>query len=194
MAEQSSKSIMIDTVGGLLQVQRVGRGLVSVDMGRAKTEWEEIPLVSRFDTQHLVVGQGELRDAACVNMGNPHAVYFVGNVDKIDLANLGPKIEKNKMFPEGANVSIVAVESREAIKIRVWERGVGLTLACGSAACAAVVAAHMRGLTERKVTVTLRGGTLDIDYGESGNVLMTGKVATVYVGTFDLDLLTMGAT
>jgi diaminopimelate epimerase len=135
-----------------------------------------------MDTLSLDLALGELSAPVAVNMGNPHAVFFVDDVDAVDLAVLGPQLEVDALFPERANIGVAQIEDKENIRLRVWERGVGLTQACGSGACAALVAAARRGLTDRRATVTLGGGSLEIEWLEDNHVRMTGPVATSFMG------------
>jgi diaminopimelate epimerase len=174
----------IETAGGILAVEPA-QGGAAVDMGEPRFEWEAIPLAYAMDTAALPVGWDELEQPSAVNVGNPHAVFFVRDCDKVDLARLGPEIERDPLFPERVNVGVATVENRAALRLRVWERGAGLTRACGTGACAAAVAAMRRGLVEREVTVTLPGGALLIEWGEDGRITMTGPATESYRGTFD---------
>ncbi len=190
MAEGRTDSLALETIAGILAVEKTGPGRITADMGPARTDWQDIPLQRHADTAHVPVGAGPLKDAACVNLGNPHAVYFVDDPARVDLGTLGPKIETDPFFMEGANVSVARVEGPRDLRLRVWERGAGLTRACGSAACAALVCASRRGLMQRAGTVHLPGGDLEIEWRDDGHVLMTGPVASSFVGTFDLESLT----
>ena len=150
-------------------------------MGRPRLRWSDIPIAHPVeDTGEVDVPLDDapgLGPASLVSMGNPHAVFFVTDADAIDLAALGPRLETHPLFPKKANISFAQVRARDKIKLRVWERGVGATLACGSAACATLVAAYRRGLTDRAAQVHLPGGVLDIEWREdSGHVAMTGPV------------------
>ena len=160
----------------------MGGDLVTVDMGTALTEWNAIPLSKHVDTLNIDVGISSLPPAVGVNMGNPHAVFFVKSIDKIDIATLGKQVEHHTLFPARTNVEFVEVKDRAHMRMRVWERGAGITLACGSGACAVMVAAVRRGLTERKADIELDGGTLHMEWLENGHVLMTGPVATSFTG------------
>ncbi len=198
MAENGAGEATIDTASGPLAVTRAPHGLVTVDMGPARAAWQDIPLAREMDTLHLDLaldpGRGKgLTHAVGVNMGNPHAVFFVDDAEAFDLARIGPKLEHDPLFPERANITLAQVASRDSVRARVWERGVGMTSACGSAACATLVAAARRGLTERRGTVRLTGGDLQIEWRGDGHVLMTGPVATSFTGAFDLDALRNGA-
>lgn len=174
----------IETSGGIL-VARPDQGGAAVDMGEPRFEWDAIPLAYAMDTASLPVGWDELEQPAAVNVGNPHAVFFVDNCDAIDLERLGPEIERDPLFPRRVNVNVATVENDAAIRLRVWERGAGLTRACGTGACATAVAAMRRGLVGREVTVTLPGGPLLIAWGEDGRITMTGPAAESFRGTFD---------
>jgi diaminopimelate epimerase len=193
MAESGRDAVAIETAAGLLGAQAAGPGRVTVDMGAARHGWDEIPLAREQDTLHLELEREGLRDPVAVNMGNPHAVFFVDNAAAVDLARLGPELERDPLFPERANIAIAQVTGPDRLRLRVCERGAGITRACGTGACAAAVAAARRGLTGRRVTVTLDGGPLAIEWREDGHVLMTGPVATAFVGELDLDALGTGA-
>lgn len=174
----------IETAGGLLQVAPVDGG-ISVDMGVPRFDWDRIPLAYPLDTLRLPVGWDTLDAPVAVNVGNPHAVFFVPDVAAVDLARLGPLIEHDPLFPARVNVNFATVTTRDAIRLRVWERGVGETRACGTGACATAIAAMRRGLTDRKVTVSLAGGDLTIEWGADNRILMTGPAVESFRGTFD---------
>jgi diaminopimelate epimerase len=183
------RSLRLETKAGLVACERLGEWLFSVDMGVPRFRWDEIPLAEEFaDTRgfELQVGPIDapvLHTPSAVNMGNPHAIFWVEDVDAHDLARIGPLLENHPIFPERANISLAHVVDRGHIRLRVWERGAGLTRACGSAACATAVAAHRLDLAERKVTVTLPGGDLVIAWRQSdGHVLMTGPVELEHEG------------
>jgi diaminopimelate epimerase len=188
-------TVMLETQAGLLACRRDGPLTFTVDMGAPRLSWQEIPLSENFaDTCciELAVGPADapvLAGPAVVNMGNPHAIFFVPDYQAIDLATIGPMLEHHPLFPERANISIAQMTSPSAMILRVWERGAGLTLACGSAACAAAVAAVRRHVGERRISVVLPGGTLVIEWRESDNhVLMTGLVALETRGNLDAAL------
>lgn len=189
MAESGRNRVTLETLAGILQAEGAGPGRVTVDMGPARTDWREIPLAREMDSLHLELSLGVLSDPVGVNMGNPHAVFFVEDAQGVDLATLGPALEHDPLFPERANIGVAQLSGPDALRLRVWERGVGLTLACGSGACAAGVAAARRGITGRRVAVTLDGGSLDIEWREDGHVMMTGPVATAFQGELDAGLL-----
>jgi diaminopimelate epimerase len=188
-AESRATRLRIQTIAGLLDVEMLPDGRVTVDMGEAKTGWRDIPLAREMDTLRVDLAHGDLAEPVCTSMGNPHATFFVADADAIDLAALGPGLEHDRLFPERANIGVATVRDRATIRLRVWERGVGLTRACGSGACAAQVAASRRGLTGRRAAVVLDGGSLDIFWREDGHVLMTGPVTLSFEGSFDPALL-----
>jgi diaminopimelate epimerase len=189
MADKKNGPIVLDTSGGRIAATAAGDGRVAVDMGPAHTGWREIPLAREMDTLHLDYTQGPLRDPAAVNVGNPHAVFFVDDAEAIDLERLGALIEHDPLFPERINVEVVQVKGHDMLRMRVWERGVGITRACGTGACATLVAAVRRGLTAAKAEVVLDGGTLEIEWLPDKHVRMTGPVATSFTGTLDESLL-----
>jgi len=178
---------IIRTIAGDLPSVVLPDGRVQVDMGPARLDWSDVPLAEPMDTLHMPIGFGPVSDPAAVSMGNPHATFFVPDLGVLPIEELGPALEHHRMFPERANVGFVQVLSPERIRLRVWERGAGLTLACGSGACAALVNAHRRGLTGRRASVLVDGGELEIDWRDDGHVLMTGPVATAYSGEVELD-------
>jgi len=182
-AETGADRIVVRTIAGDLPVERMG-DLWRADMGPARLGWQDVPLARAMDTLHLPVA-----DAAACSMGNPHATVFVPDLDAVSFETLGPRLQQDPLFPEGANIGFVQVLNPEHIRLTVWERGAGLTLACGSGACAALVNTARRGLTGRAATVSLPGGDLFIEWREDGHVLMTGPVATAFTGTLDLDSL-----
>ena len=161
-------------------------------MGKPRFAWDQIPLAEEFaDTRCVELQIGPIDDPilhspSALSMGNPHAIFWVKDVMAYDLSKIGPLLENHPIFPERANISLCAVQSKEHIVVRTWERGAGLTKACGSAACAAAVAAVRLRKANRKVTVTLPGGDLQIEWRESDDhVLMTGPVAFEFEGRFD---------
>ncbi|WP_193367035.1 diaminopimelate epimerase [Pelagibius marinus] len=185
MGELGREAITIETSAGLLRAKAAGAGRVTVDMGEARLGWQDIPLAEERDTLHLGIDNGPLADPVGVNMGNPHAVFFVEDVEKLPLAELGPALEHHPLFPERANIGAAEVIGENRLRLRVWERGVGETRACGTGACAAAVAAARRGLTGRKVEVVLTGGPLSVHWLENGHVEMTGPVATSFHGVLN---------
>ena len=189
--ETRAPAITIETAAGPIRAIARPGGRVEVDMGPALLGWRDIPLAREIaDTAHLPISIGPLSDPVGVGMGNPHAVFFVPDAEAVDIERWGPQIERHPLFPERTNVEVCTVLARDRIRMRVWERGAGVTRACGSGACAALVAAHRRGLAERKAELTLDGGTLEIEWREAdGHVLLTGPVATSFSGTLDPALL-----
>ena len=171
---------VIRTVAGDLPAERLPDGRFRVDMGSARLGWRDVPLAHETDTLHLPLPG----DPAACSMGNPHATLFVP--DPYVAERDGPALERDKLFPERANIGFAHILTPDRLRLRVWERGAGLTLACGSGACATVVNAHRRGLTERRVAVEMDGGTLDIEYREDGHVLMAGPTATSFRGEVEL--------
>ncbi len=189
MKERGADHLALETAAGILDCARGRDGRVTVDMGLARSEWRDIPLSEARDTLHLGIGEGPVKDPVGVGMGNPHAVFFVPDVAKVPIETIGPKLERHPLFPARANIGFAEVRAPDLIRLRVWERGAGLTLACGSGACAALVAAARRGLAKRRATLELDGGTLEVEWLESGHVLMTGPTATAFRGTIDPALL-----
>ncbi len=195
-AETGKSRLDFDTTAGVVSCWREDEGLFTVDMGVPRFRWNEIPLANEMpDTRaiHFQFGPADapiLNSPSAVSMGNPHAIFWVDEPQAYDLAKIGPQIERDPLFPERANITLAATPSRDRVVIRTWERGAGLTKACGSAACAAAVAAARLGRTGRKVTVTLPGGDLSIEWREADDhVLMTGPVEYEYAGRFDAALL-----
>jgi diaminopimelate epimerase len=194
MAETGQEAATIDSLGGALSATDGGQGLVTVDMGPPRMDWREIPLAVDADVLHLDVTAGPLTDGVGVSMGNPHAVFFVDDVNAVDLAQWGPALEHDPLFPNRANISAAQIGPDGHIRLRVWERGVGITRACGTAACATRVAAASRNLSPRAGLVELDGGTLLIDWRKDDHVTMTGPTTTSYVGSFDLRTLRRAQT
>ncbi|MEO0035816.1 MAG: Diaminopimelate epimerase [Pseudomonadota bacterium] len=187
MSESGGARTVIETKAGLLRAESRGAERVAVDMGPARLGWEEIPLARPLDTLHLPLAAGPLADPVAVGMGNPHAVFFVADTEAVDLAALGPGLEHDPLFPARCNIEVAQILPAAApdcgrIRMRVWERGAGITPACGTGACATLVAAARRGLTPRRAELILDGGSLEIAWGEDGHVLMTGPVATSFTG------------
>jgi diaminopimelate epimerase len=180
--------VSIETRAGVLKAAPGLQGY-TVDMGRPGQSWDEIPLASAMDTLALDIEAGPLKRPTAVSMGNPHAVFFVDDADAVPLDELGPQLEHHPIFPERANIGVATVRDRETIRLRVFERGAGITSACGSGACAALVAAVRRGLCAQTASVCLDGGRLRITWGEDGRVRMTGPATHAYQGTFDPELL-----
>lgn len=189
MAETGGRSAVVETVSGLLAAEAAGEGIIAVDMGPARLDWRDIPLAEARDTLRLTIEAGPLREATAVGMGNPHAVFFVDDAEAVPMETWGPVVEHHPLFPERTNVEAVEVIAPDRIRMRVWERGVGVTRACGTGACAAVVAAHRRGFTGRTVHVVLDGGTLLVEWRGDGRVRMTGPVTTSFRGVLEPSLL-----
>ncbi len=197
-AETGRRSSTIATASGVISAETTGVDSASVDMGAPKFGWADIPLAHPVDDTNVVfigpAGAGAAEDdvftlgmASVVNVGNPHCIFWVEDAEAIDLARIGPALERHPLFPERVNVSMAQVDAAETITLRVWERGAGLTRACGTAACAAAVAAARTGRADRHVTVNLPGGPLDIDWRESdGHIIMSGPVAFEHRGEIDL--------
>ncbi|CCA92335.1 diaminopimelate epimerase [Novosphingobium sp. PP1Y] len=174
----------IETLGGLLHASPSDSG-ISVEMGKPRFDWDRIPLAYAMDTHSMPVGWDELTDPIAVNVGNPHVIFFVADPYAVEMDRLGPLIENDPLFPERINVNVAAVTARDAMTLRVWERGAGLTRACGTGACATAIGAMKRGLVDRRVTVTLPGGPLVIEWREDGEIVMTGPATESFRGSFD---------
>jgi diaminopimelate epimerase len=180
--------VTIRTISGDLPASLLTAGLVTVDLGAPRLGWAEVPLAAPLDTLHLPLAEGTISDPAACSMGNPHATFFVDAIEGLNIASLGPRFETDALFPDRANIGFAQILSPDRVRLRVWERGAGLTLACGSGACAALVNAVRRGLTGRRATLLLDGGTLTIEWREAdGHVLMTGPAETSFSGVIDLD-------
>ncbi|WP_230532543.1 diaminopimelate epimerase [Microvirga roseola] len=191
MSRPAGEGLVLETKAGLLPVSQVSETVFTVDMGAPRLAWNEIPLAHPFpDTRRIEVEtmlpeRPELQGPSAVSMGNPHAIFWVEDAASYDVAAIGPKLEHDPVFPERANISFAQVTSPEHILLRVWERGAGATRACGSAACATLVAAARKGLTGRRAVVSLPGGDLMIEWRENDDhVLMTGPTELEHEGTF----------
>jgi diaminopimelate epimerase len=189
MQAAGRKTATIETNAGVLAVSAANDGAITVDMGRPGLAWTDIPLAEEMDTKGIELQVGPIDDPVlhtpgCVSMGNPHVVFFVPDAEAAPVAQVGPMIEHHHLFPERVNVGFAQIKASDRIRLRVWERGAGLTKACGTGACAALVAANRRGLTGAKATVELDGGELIIEWRASdGHVLMTGPAAVEFTGT-----------
>lgn len=177
MGQLGREAVHLVTPRGDLRAVRLADGRVSVNMGQPQRDWTELPLSHAVDTDHLPLPG----DPVAVGMGNPHCVFFVPDAEAVDVAQDGRRIETDPLFPQRTNVEFASLTGPDRLRMRVWERGAGITLACGSGACATAVAAHVRGLTGRRVTLDLDGGVLEIDWREDG-VWMAGPVARVFDG------------
>jgi diaminopimelate epimerase len=189
--ELGRKHAVIETAAGLLPVSvDNATGLIAVDFGPPRLDWKDIPLAREADTLHLPLALGPLADACGVNMGNPHAVFFVPDVEKTSLAELGPKLENDSLFPDRCNIEIAHILAPDRIRMRVWERGAGLTGACGSGACATLVSAVRRGLSARRAAIIMDGGEVIVEWREKDNhVILIGPAAMVYRGELDDEFL-----
>ena len=187
-ASSPKKEVSIETVAGVLKAESEENGLIKVDMGKPKFFWKDIPLsmnISEINFEELT-----LKNGLAINIGNPHIVFFVKDLDAVDINKIGPLIENNSLFPEKVNVEICQLKNRKKIKVLVWERGAGNTLACGSGACAALVAAYKNSLSEPQAEIVLDGGSLNITWniGSDEHVIMSGPIAVSFLG----DLSTLG--
>lgn len=194
--EKTGKSeFVFETAAGVLPAEVVDIERISVGMGRPRFEWADIPLAEPFrDTRHIELQIGPidapvLHSPSVVNVGNPHAIFWVDDIDAHDIGRFGPMLENHPIFPERANISIAQVTSDRSLRLRTWERGAGLTKACGSAACAAAVCANRLKLTGREVDVTLPGGVLHISWRPDDRIVMTGPVEHEHSGMIDLATL-----
>jgi diaminopimelate epimerase len=185
MDETGSDQITIETLSGLLIAIKAGTS-ICVDMGPAYIKWDDIPLATEMDTLNLNITEGVLSNPVAVGVGNPHAVFFVDDVTKIDLDKIGPVLENHKFYPKKANIEVAQIMSRTHIRLRIWERGVGITQACGTGACATLVAAVRRNLTECSAIVELDGGALDIEWCNGKHIFMTGPTEKSFSGTWAL--------
>jgi diaminopimelate epimerase len=189
--ETGRKTLKFETRAGLLDVAVTSMDRITVDMGTPRFGWRDIPLAEAFhDTRTIELQIGPidkpiLHSPSVANVGNPHAVFWVDDVATFDIARIGPLLENHPIFPERANISLAHVVSRQAITLRTWERGAGLTRACGSAACASTVCAVRRGFTDRRVTVTLPGGPLETEWRADDRIWMTGPVEMEHDGVLD---------
>jgi diaminopimelate epimerase len=179
----------LETPSGLVEVSRAGERCVTVDMGRPRLDWTDIPLAEKMDTRGIELQVGPIDNPVmhtpgCVSMGNPHVVFFVKDAEAAPVREVGSMIEHHMLFPQRTNVEFAEVKARDRLRVRVWERGAGVTRACGTGACAALVAAARRKLCDRKATVEMDGGELLIEWRESdGHVLMTGPIEVEFAGT-----------
>ena len=186
MDEAGSNAVEMESPDGriLKAFRETAEGLVTVNMGKPRLLWSEIPLANETDTLSVPV-LPELPDACCVSMGNPHAVFFVQDVENFDVAKFGSVIEKHALFPQRANVEFAEVLAPDLIRMRVWERGAGITEACGTGACATLTAAVRRGLSAQKAEIRMDGGSLWIEWKDRTDILMTGKTHCAFTGTYN---------
>jgi diaminopimelate epimerase len=185
MEETGSDQVVLQTLAGLIDCRKTGAMEVSCTMGRVRTEWQEIPLVREADTSHVDLDSVSLTNGMVLNIGNPHIVFFVDDIDAVDICGVAPAIQKHELFPQEVNVGIAQMLSDDHLRSVVYERGAGLTTACGSGACVAAYAARVRGLTEEKeLTVSMPAGDVRIAISDEGVATMTGPVAYCYSGFF----------
>lgn len=178
LEESQCDQVVIETVAGLIDCRRTGELEVSCTMGRVRTDWQDIPLAEEKDTGHIDLGPGPLKNGIALNIGNPHVVFFVPDIDEIDISSLAPSIQKNALFPNQVNVGFAQLLSEDHLRSVVYERGAGLTTACGSGACVAAYAAIDCGLTnKRNMKVTMPAGNVQITIDDEGVATMTGPVA-----------------
>ena len=183
LQEGRRDEVVIDTLGGRLGCRRAGEKLVAVDMAKIRTGWQDIPLARKMDTLHLEIGVGPLRDPVGMNIGNPHAVFFVDDLDSVDLSIWGPRLQKHPLFPQEANIGAAQLIDSKTLKLSVWERPGALTTACGTGACVAVAAAHRRGLTDaNRMQVIMPAGSVEIELKGDDSAVMTGPVETCFTG------------
>ena len=183
LKESDQEELRIQTLGGVLTCSLAGEKQVSVEMGKIMTDWQDIPLSEKMDTLHLNIEAGPLKDPVGMNIGNPHAVFFVEDVDAIDLPKYGKALQTHPIFPEEANIGVAQLLNSKTLKLSVWERPGVLTTACGTGACVAVAAAHRRGLSrEKTMTVIMPAGSVTIELKDQNIAVMTGPVEFCYVG------------
>lgn len=182
MQENGRDAVSIDTLGGWLQARGGARGQITVDMGEPRFDWQAIPLAREMNTLRMDYSFGGFSHPGAVNVGNPHVVFFVPDAETVPLAEIGPKIEHDPLFPQRINVEFAQVIDRTQIRMRVWERGAGITRACGTGACATLVAAARRDLTERKAEIILDGGVLTIEWAADNHIYMTGPATEAFRG------------
>jgi diaminopimelate epimerase len=188
MHELQQDRIEIETDGGILTAWRAADGEIAVDMGPVKTNWQDVPLASAVDTLHVPLDMAGL-DAVCHSLGNPHAVVFVDDAERVDIERIGPLVETASLFPDRVNLSVVSRRDDGSFRMRVWERGVGITMACGSGACASGVAIARRGLGEDENRIVMDGGAVTISWNrDTSHVLMTGPVSYVATGQLSAEI------
>ena len=193
MNELQQDRIQIETDGGMLAAWRVADGDIAVDMGPVKTDWQDVPLASAADTLHVPLDIAGVDaaglDAVCHSLGNPHAVVFVEDAERVDIERIGPLVETAPLFPDRVNLSVVSRRDDGSFRMRVWERGVGITMACGSGACASGVAVARRGLGQDENRIVMDGGAVTISWNrDTSHVVMTGPVSYVATGQLSADI------
>ena len=193
MNELQQDRIQIETDGGMLAAWRAADGDIAVDMGPVKTDWQDVPLASAADTLHVPLDIAGVDaaglDAVCLSLGNPHAVVFVEDVERVDIERIGPLVETAPLFPDRVNLSVVSRRDDGSFRMRVWERGVGITMACGSGACASGVAVARRGLGQDENRIVMDGGAVTISWNrDTSHVVMTGPVSYVATGQLSADI------
>ena len=184
MKENNKKKISLKTKVGILQAELNDKNLVSINMGQPNFEWNKIPLLKQMDNKNLEIkinnNDGEeIKGGFSLSVGNPHVIFFVKDINQFNLKEIGPKIENHSYFPEKCNVTLASIKNKKHVKVKVWERGAGLTKACGTAACATAVSGAVLKLNERCVDIEFSGGILNIDWKKDNNIYMTGKVSEV---------------
>ena len=190
MKERHQNSISFRTLGGRLDCFMREDKIVSVGMGTLRTKWYEIPISQEMDTLHLAIGSGPLQDPVGMNIGNPHAVFFIEDIDRVDLELYGPELQHHALFPQEANIGVAQMINENTMRLAVWERPGALTTACGSGACAAVGAALRRGLTNKNImNVIMPAGSLEIEINEKKEATMTGPVEICYAGYLPKELM-----
>ena len=184
MKENNTKKISLKTKAGILLAELDNKNFVSINMGQPNFEWKKIPLLKEMDNKNLKIKinstEGkEIVGGFSLSVGNPHVIYFVKNINQFNIKDIGPKIENHEYFPEKCNVTLASIKNKKHVKVNVWERGAGLTKACGTAACATAVSGAVLGLNERCVDIEFPEGLLNIDWKTDNNIYMTGKVSGV---------------
>ena len=183
MEEQKTDEVIVETLAGPLECKRTGSMQVSCEMGRVSMAWRDIPLAEERDTCHLDISFGPLSDGVALAIGNPHVVFFVDDLDAVDIEAIAPQIQQHPLFPNQVNVGVAQMTSEDGMRLTVYERGAGLTTACGSGACVAAYAAHARGLTDRnKMTIEMPAGAVGIEITDAAMAIMSGPVAYCYSG------------
>ena len=182
--ELNNKSVVLKTLSGNLKSEILGNNIVTTEIGKAKTEWNEIPLSEKLNTKNLKIkindkNNKEYSGGTAVNVGNPHIIFFVNKIDNFDIKKIGPSIENHKFFPEKCNVTIAQIINKNLIKVKVWERGAGLTKACGTAACATAFAGKLNNLTNNKTDIEFENGKLTISIDEKNSIHMKGPVSDI---------------